>query len=311
VIDKPGLDIVIVNWNTGSYLRECVRSVEEADGSRFELRKIVVVDNASSDDSLAGIGDSGLPIHVIRNETNRGFGAACNQGAAAGEAPFLLLLNPDTRVTPEAIDRTVDFMLDPANADVGICGCRMLDERGEDEFNCWRFPTFGIWVGKLTGLSYLLPRWIPMQRMSAEELSGSGPVDQVIGAYNLVRRPLFEALDGFDERFFVYLEDVDLAFRARELGFSSYYLASVVVHHVGRVSSEQVRGKRLFYLIRSRTEYARKHWPRWQAVTLAFLMLFVEFPVRSLVAIARGRRGDVKHVGEAAANYARYLVVGR
>jgi N-acetylglucosaminyl-diphospho-decaprenol L-rhamnosyltransferase len=309
--ERVGLDIVIVNWNTGSYLRDCLLAVAQADRLRFELRTVVIVDNASSDDSLDGIDATALPIQVIRNETNRGFGAACNQGAAASDAPLLLLLNPDTRVTADAIDLTVEFMLDPANARIGICGCRMLDEDGRDEFNCWRFPSFGIWVGKLTGLSYLFPQWIPMQRMSAEELSGSGPVDQVIGAYNLIRRPLYEALGGFDERFFVYLEDVDLALRARELGFSSYYLKSVVVHHVGRVSSEQVRGKRLFYLIRSRTEYARKHWPRWQAGLLAFLMLFVEFPARSLVALARGRRDDVKDVGEAAANYARYLLVGR
>lgn len=307
----PKLDILIVNWNTGPYLRECLRSVSETTCTQFELAQVVVVDNASSDDSLHGIDDFGLPLRVLRNSSNRGFGAACNQGAAVGRAELLLLLNPDTHVFPDTLDRTVAFMIDPKNAAIGICGARMVSNDESEDLSCWRFPTFWIWVGKLTGLSYAFPRLIPMQRMTLDELGGSGIVDQVIGAYNLIRRPLFEALNGFDERFFVYLEDVDLAYRAHQLGYSSYFLGDVPVHHVGRVSSAQVPGRRLFYLIRSRTEYARKHWPRWQAAVLACLMLVVEFPVRAVAALARGRSEEAKNVGEAALLYARYLLLGR
>ena len=304
----PRVDIVIVNWNTGPYLRECLRSVADSTRTQFELAQVVIVDNASRDDSLDGVEGFELPVRVLRNSTNRGFGAACNQGAAACSSELLLLLNPDTRVFPEALDRTVAFMVDPKNASIGICGARMVSDDATEDFSCWRFPTFSIWVGKLTGISYAFPRLIPMQRMTLEEIGGSGVVDQVIGAYNLIRRPLFEALNGFDERFFVYLEDVDLAYRARQLGYSSYFLSDVPIHHVGRVSSEQVRGRRLFYLIQSRTEYARKHWPRWQAAVLAGLMLVVEFPVRGGAALARGRSNEVKDVGEAALLYARYLL---
>ena len=187
----------------------------------------------------------------------------------------------------------------------------MVNDEGEDEFSCWRFPTFWIWVGKLTGLSYAFPQWIPMQRMTSEEVGSSGIVDQVIGAYFLIRRSLFETLGGFDERFFMYLEDVDLSLRARRIGYSSYFMADLPVYHVGRVSSEQVRGKRLFYLLQSRTEYARKHWPRWQASILALLMLVVEFPVRCAVATVQRRPQEFKDLGEAAFLYARYLRGGR
>jgi N-acetylglucosaminyl-diphospho-decaprenol L-rhamnosyltransferase len=307
----PTLDIVIVNWNTGPHLRECLHSLTRSTRTRFELDRVVIVDNASTDDSLAGIDEIDLPLEVVRNPSNRGFGAACNQGARESRAEFLLFLNPDTRVFEDTIDVTVAFMVDPANAAIGICGCRMVNDNNEDEFSCWRFPTFWIWAAKITGLAYAFPRWIPLQRMTNEEVGGSGVVDQVIGAYNLVRRSLFERLNGFDERFFVYLEDVDLALRARRLGYSSYFLYDVPVHHVGRVSSEQVRGKRLFYLLRSRTEYARKYWPRWQAASLALLMLAVEFPVRCVVTSVRGRPDEVKDVGEAAFRYARYLLLGR
>jgi N-acetylglucosaminyl-diphospho-decaprenol L-rhamnosyltransferase len=309
-VTVPTLDIVIVNWNTGTYLRDCLRSLADSERTRFELGKIVVVDNASTDDSLDAVDSSGLPLQIRRNDANRGFGAACNQGARECSSDFLLLLNPDTRVFPDTIDTTVGFMLEPANARVGICGGRMVNDDGSDEFSCWRFPTFWIWAAKITGLAHAFPRWIQLQRMTNDEVGGNGVVDQVIGAFNLIRRPVFDALGGFDERFFVYLEAVDLAFRARRLGYTSYFLADVPIYHAGRVSSEQVRGKRLFYLLRSRTEYARKHWPRWQATVLAALILVVEFPVRWVIAAVRGRRVEARDVGEAATRYLRYLVAG-
>ena len=90
------------------------------------------------------------------------------------------------------------------------------------------------------------------------------------------------SLDGFDERFFVYMEDVDLAYRSRQFGHPSYFLADVTVYHTGNVSSDQARGNRLFYLLRGRTEYARKHWPRWQAPFLGILTIVIELPVRWL-----------------------------
>ena len=307
----PTLDIVIVNWNTGAYLRDCLRSVADSGRTRFELGQVVVVDNASGDDSLDAVDSPSLPLQILRNDVNRGFGAACNQGARECSSDFLLLLNPDTRVFRDTIDTTVGFMLDPENADVGICGGRMVNDDGSDEFSCWRFPTFWMWAAKITGLAQTFPRWIQLQRMTNDEVGGNAVVDQVIGAYNLIRRPVFDALGGFDERFFVYLEDVDLAYRARRLGYTSYFLADAPVYHAGHVSSDQIRGKRLFYLLRSRTEFARKHWPRWQAAALAVLMLAVEFPVRWVVATVHGRRAEARDVREAAAHYTRYLLAGR
>ena len=304
----PTLDIVIVNWNTGPYLRDCLRSVAQTERNQFELVQVVVVDNASTDDSLNGIEEVGLPLRILRNSANRGFGAACNQGAKLCSSDLLLLLNPDTRVLPDTIDRTVAFLVDPKNEAIGICSGRMVNDADEDEFSCWRFPTFWMWVAKLTGLAYAFPGHIRLQRMTNEEVGGSAVVDQVIGAYNLIRRSLFEELNGFDERFFLYLEDVDFAYRARQLGYASFFLADVPIYHVGGVSSDQVRARRLFYLIRGRTEYARKHWPHWQAALLALLMLVVEFPARGGVALARGDVEEARGVGEAAARYAGYLL---
>jgi N-acetylglucosaminyl-diphospho-decaprenol L-rhamnosyltransferase len=304
---KPSVDIVIVNWNTGPYLRGCLESVAAARGSTYELGNVVVVDNASTDGSLDRLQGIDLPLEIIRNDENRGFSVACNQGAEAGTADLILFLNPDTRLFPETLDSTVAFMANPANAQLGICGAQMLGEDGQRQFSCARFPTFTMFVAHMIGLTRVLPRWFPPQRLTPEEVRHSGIVDQVIGAYFMIRRSVFEALGGFDERFFVYLEDVDLAYRARRLGYPSYFLADVPVYHKEMASSDQVRGRRLFYLLRSRTRYARKHWPAWQAVLLAGLILTVEFPVRAIVSAVRGRPGELREVGEAARMYACYL----
>jgi N-acetylglucosaminyl-diphospho-decaprenol L-rhamnosyltransferase len=303
---RSSLDIVIVNWNAGRYLRDCLRSVAGAQRSAFELLKVVVVDNASTDDSLEEIHDIPLPLHILRNAENRGFAAACNQGARAGDADLVLFLNPDTKVFPDTIDVSVSFMADPRNAHIGICGAQMVADDGAREFSCARFPTLTIFVAKMTGLARAFPRF--EQRLPAEEVNQGGVVDQVIGAYFLIRRSLFEALDGFDERFFVYLEEVDLAYRARRLGYASYFLSHVAVYHAERVSSEQVRAQRLFYLLRSRTEYARKHWPAWQVPLLAALILTVELPARAVVASVRRRRDELSEIGKATWLYARYAL---
>lgn len=305
--DCRSVDVVIVNWNTGQYLRECLRSLAAADRSRLELGRVVVVDNASADDSLDGIADFDLPVSVLGNVENTGFGAAANQGAREGNAEFILFLNPDTTVFPETLDLTVAFMAAPGNSGIGICGGRMVSDGGAPEASCWQFPTFAMWMTMLTGLSHAFPHRFPRQRLDADEPTSSGVVDQVIGAYFLIRRPLFESLGGFDERFFMYLEDVDLAYRARLRGYPSYFLAEVPVYHQGQVSSEQVRAERVFYLLRSRREYARKHWPRWQASTLTAMMLVVELPARGALAAARGQREQAKEIARAAWLYGRYL----
>ncbi len=306
----PTLDIVIVNWNAGAYLGECVQALAAARRSAFELASVTVVDNASTDSSLALLPDVDVPLEVVRNDENRGFGAACNQGARLGSGDYLLFLNPDTRVSESALDVAVAFMSDPANARIGICGAEMVGDDGQRGLSCSRFPTLAMFAAMTTGLSRLFPGRFPPQRMAPEELTGSGVVDQVIGAFFLIRRPLFEALDGFDERFFMYMEEVDLAYRARERGFLSYYLAEAVVYHKERVSSDRARGDRLAYLLESRSEYGRKHWAAWASAFFPALILVVELPLRAIQALARGNRAAVADVGHAAPLYARY-VAGR
>jgi N-acetylglucosaminyl-diphospho-decaprenol L-rhamnosyltransferase len=297
----PGsIQIVIVNWNTGEFLRRCLRSIVPAAARPdVNLVGVTVIDNGSVDDSAIELGDLDLPLTVVCNRINVGFAAACDQGAARSEADYLLFLNPDTELDPEALAFVTAFMDDPGNERVGICGAQVVDPGGAPASSCSRFPTLRVMFGKMTGLSRLLPRWFPEHHLRPEETRASGFVDQVIGAFFFVRRPLFEALGGFDTRYFIYYEEVDLALRARERGFGSYFLREARVIHRGGVSADQAIDLRLYHSLHSRWLYARRHWPRRQAAVLVVLTFAVELPARLLVGLLGGRLREVRAIASA------------
>ncbi|GAC1410602.1 MAG: hypothetical protein NVSMB6_11210 [Burkholderiaceae bacterium] len=277
-------DIVIVNWNAGAYLNRCLSSVNQATVQATDLvASLTVVDNGSTDHSLDGVGDAGTgPLRCIANTQNRGFGAACNQGAAAGSGGLILFLNPDAAVSYQTLAATSSFMSDPANARVGICGVRLVDDNGQTSRSCSRFPSLRIYLTDALGLNRFFPdRFVP-QAMCEWDHETTRPVDQIMGAYFCIRRPLFEALGGFDERFFVYSEEVDLSYRAFCNGYTSMFLASVAAYHKGGASSGNVKARRLFYYLRSRMLYSYKHFALGSAVVFSVTTLFLE-PMARLI----------------------------
>jgi N-acetylglucosaminyl-diphospho-decaprenol L-rhamnosyltransferase len=255
------VDVVIVNWNTGGLLRQALASIASSERQGLGSVRAVVVDNASADDSLSRIEDAGVPLRVIRNDRNRGFAAACNQGASGSAADYLLFLNPDMTLFADTLRRAVGFMDSERGAGVGIAGVRLEDEDGAFTHSCARFPSLGVQAMEVSGLPYLAPDRFHAGPMSESECREDRPVDHVAGAFFLMRRELFESMGGFDERFFVYAEECDLAFRAKRAGWPSHYLAGIRARHAGGRSSEQVKPQRLFYLLRSRTQYFDKHHP--------------------------------------------------
>jgi N-acetylglucosaminyl-diphospho-decaprenol L-rhamnosyltransferase len=306
----PGsIQIVIVNWNTGDFLRRCLQSIIPAAARPdVDLVGVTVIDNASVDGSAVELGDLDLPLTVVCNRTNVGFAAACDQGAAKSEADYLLFLNPDTELDPEALALLTAFMDHPGNQRVGICGAQVVDPGGAPTISCSRFPTLRVVFGKMTGLSRLLPRLFPEHHLRPEETRASGFVDQVIGAFFFVRRALFDALHGFDTRYFIYFEEVDFSLRAREQGFSSYFLREARVIHHGRVSADQAVDLRIYHSLRSRSLYARHHWPRRQAELLVVLTFAVELPARLLVGLLGGRPNEIRAIASAYRRLLRAMV---
>ncbi|WP_353691325.1 glycosyltransferase family 2 protein [Streptomyces sp. RG80] len=300
------MDVVIVNWNTGHCLRDCLRSIVHTDRSRLTVERIVVVDNASTDDSLKALSTDGIPLDVLRNPRNRGFAAACNQGATRGRGELLLFLNPDTTLYHDTLRAVAAFLGTPTARSVGICGGRMLDGRGRPGISCSRFPTLRVFFGKTTGLDRLAPALFPPHHLRPAE---SGPVDQVIGAFFLLRRTLFERLGGFDERYFLYFEETDLALRARHRGLRSYYLHEARVTHLAGVSSAQLGGGRLRHSLCSRTRYVVRHWPRSHAWLLMALTLTVEPAARLARAALHRSASEARTVLAGYGGYLRWLAV--
>lgn len=289
----PKIDIIIVNWNSGKQLHNCLQSLSLANPKNCELGNIIVVDNASIDGSIEFVGGLDLPIVILRNNINRGFAAACNQGATGSKADYLLFLNPDTQLSENSLTAPIAFMEQPENRRVGILGIQLVDDEGRVSRTCARFPTPGRFFAKMLGLDRLFPRVFPSHLMNEWDHADSREVDQVMGAFFLVRRSVFEMLNGFDERFFVYFEEVDFSFRARQLGWRSFYLAEAQAYHKGGGTSEQIRAKRLFYSLRSRILYGYKHFSRTAATLLMLGTLIVEPLSRIALGVVHGSRSEI------------------
>ena len=294
MISSKCIGIIIVNWNAGNQLCECLESIKTVRKDDFMLSSVVVVDNASTDGSADGLEDIDLPLVIIRNAQNLGFAAACNQGAKWSNAEYLLFLNPDTRLFEDSLIKPVAFMEQPQNKEVGIIGIQLVDETGQISRTCARFPAPGMFFTKMLGLNMLFPRYFPSHFMSEWDHGEIREVDQVMGAFFMIRRNLFDTLGGFDERFFVYFEDLDLSYRANNAGWKTVYLADAQAYHKGGGTSEQVKATRLFYSLRSRILYGYKHfgWP--SATLLTAGTLFLEPFSRLALAIGRGSGREAK-----------------
>jgi N-acetylglucosaminyl-diphospho-decaprenol L-rhamnosyltransferase len=287
------LDIVIVNWNAGSQLLECLESINVACDSDVKLNRVVVVDNASVDGSLEAISHLTLPLTIIQNGENLGFGRACNQGALESKADFLLFLNPDTRLFPDSLFSPLQFLENKKNSKIGICGIQLVDETGIVVRTCARFPRANTFTIKMLGLDRIFPVLFKSNFMTEWDHNETMEVDQVMGAFFLIRRSLYDALGGFDERFFVYFEEVDISYRASKSGWKTIFLASAQVFHKGGGTSQQVKARRLFYSIRSRILYAFKHYHMLSATYLLVLTLLIEPLSRIIHAFGWGSKSQI------------------
>jgi len=286
---RSSVGIAIVNWNAGAQLRECLSSIDAASWDAVTLTGVVIVDNASSDRSLDHLpSTTGVPLRIIRNRANRGFGAACNQAAAVLEADYLLFLNPDAVLQRDSIPATVAWLDDPGHAKYGIAGIQLVDKRGVVSRSCSRFPTWRSMLTKVLGLDRLIPVLFSGYVMEEWDHLQSRDVDHVIGAFYMVRTGVFRALRGFDEAFFVYFEDLDFSRRAADAGWRSRYLTEIRAFHKGGGTSEQIKSRRLFYSLRSRLVYARKHFSPAGAALIAVSTLAIEPFIRMASCVLGG-----------------------
>lgn len=241
-------DVVIVAYNSADTLRACVEPL-----ARHPSLSLVVVDNASSDDGARTIAD--LDVTIIESSRNLGFAGGCNLGWRRGTSPFVVFVNPDVRTDPEDLLRLTDALGSP---DVGLVAPRILNDDGSIQHSQHRFPTLiSSWLQAAFLHRALGGRpWAHEDVVAAAAYARPGEPDWVGGACIALRRDTLEALDGFDELFFMYCEDMDLCRRVRDRGLRVEYTPSATVSHTGGVSAP--RPQRVEMLTRSRVLYAAK-----------------------------------------------------
>lgn len=261
------------------------------------LQLVVVVDNGSHGGSDQALTLTGASLRLLRNAENRGFAAACNQGATTCDSELVLFLNPDTRLHANSLAVPLAHLGEPGHAATGIAGIQLLDETGRIARSCARFPKSAHFAAQALGLDRLWPA--TAHAMLDWDHADTREVDQVIGAFFLVRRSVFDALGGFDERFFVYFEEVDLSLRARQAGWRSAFFADGQAFHRGGGTTDQVKARRLFYSLRSCLLYCRKHFTRPQRWALALTTWTIEPLARVVHLAAHGRWREIGPVAHA------------
>jgi GT2 family glycosyltransferase len=248
-----------VNFNAEKLLKKCLGSVyTETKQIPFD---VWVVDNNSTDASVPMMRQNFPQVNLIENKENVGFAKANNQAITKCTGDYILLLNPDTRILQNAIEKMVDFM--DANPTVGICGCKVLNEDGTLQLACRRsIPTPGVAFFRLTGLSKLFPKSKIMAKYNLTYLDLDKPqgVDAVSGAFLMIRKKVVDGIGLLDERFFMYGEELDWCLRAKKAGWAvMYYPDAEIVHYKGECSKSNSR-KAAFEFYRSMYLFHKKHF---------------------------------------------------
>jgi GT2 family glycosyltransferase len=259
----PSVDVIVVSWNDRDNLATALDSLFDLSEIRRdpEFAAVTVSDNGSSDGSLEMLRERyGARVAVIENNANLGFGAGVNRAIAQTGAPFIFLVNPDATVRDGVLAHLVDFM--NAHPRCAIAGPKIYEADGRVAESCGEFDT---WTGAFLRSSAwgdlpFLRRFANGARLRSWDYASERSVDLVIGAAMMLRRSIIDSIGAFDERYFMYHEEVDLAKRVADAGFESWFVPSAEATHTGKGSSA---GRSVeAYKQRSRRYYWIKHHGR-------------------------------------------------
>jgi N-acetylglucosaminyl-diphospho-decaprenol L-rhamnosyltransferase len=247
------VSIVIVNWNAREVLLRCLQSIRST--TTDQSIETIVIDNASHDDSRALIRQHFDWVTLIENSTNIGFAAANNQGLQHSRNPYILLLNPDTELQPNALQLLHQFMIDQPRC--GAAGARLLNPDGTLQPSAFPMPSLRREVWRLLHLDAIKP--YALYPMSRWPIDAARSVDSVQGACVIVRRAALDQIGLFDEDYFIYSEEIDLCYRLRTAGWSIDWLPQAQVVHHGGQSTQQVADEIFIRLYQGKIIFFRKH----------------------------------------------------
>ena len=242
--ERRGLDVSIVSYRCEALLRDCLESLRRHPAS--VPTRIQVIDNASGDGTSGMVAREFPSVELTVNRRNAGFAAAANLGIAGGSAPYVLVLNPDCEIREGTLDRLLDLL--GARPEVGICGPMLVRPSGEPDHAAKRgFPTPLSSLGHFAGLGRRPRAPAALRGYVAPDPSRGGPVDAVNGAFMLMRRATLDRIGAFDEGYWMYMEDLDLSYRARQAGWLTWYEPAAVATHLKSGTVGPHRSLRLNY----------------------------------------------------------------
>jgi hypothetical protein len=282
--------IIVINWNTRELLAECLASIA-ATTADLDV-ETVVVDNGSADGSAAMVRERFPHARLIANRDNLGFARANNQAIAATATPYVLMLNSDARLLPDALRHLLALLA--ASPRTGLVGAQLRDPSGAFQASHFRFPTLWQEALMLSGVGRAIHGpWYPSFGPTADDRPRV--VDWVGGACMLARRAALDAVGGFDEGYLLYGEETDLCYALREAGWQVWYEPAALVLHHGSASTIRLEAAREVRLYRSRVRFFRKHYgaaaARWLAAEL-YLFTPLKVALHGLLrALSGGRLG--------------------
>jgi GT2 family glycosyltransferase len=268
---NPEISIIIVNRNRSDLLFNCLKSI--FDNSCRRSSKIIIVDNASTDDSIKLIEQNFKDIKLIKNQINKGFAAACNQGLNTADGRFILFLNSDTIILKDSIDTLAEFLEKTPQA--ALCVPKLLNPDGSIQPNVYHFTTFRSILARYTIFKYfgLFKKDRDFYKMRHFSYDHIAEIDRPMGAAMMAKKDALEKINNFDEGFFFYFEDADLCLRLKKTGFKIYFIPDAQIVHIGGASSQSLgRHKTDMMFYRSMFYYFRKH--RGKFNTFLFSSIF-------------------------------------
>lgn len=303
-----GIDVsvVVVSWNTRDILWDCLESVYAQ--TKDVSIEVIVIDNASADGSPEMVKRDFPKVCLIENADNRGFAAGNNQGMRLAAGRYVLLLNSDTIVLDNAIDKTVAFA--DRNPRAAVVGCRVLNRDRTLQPTCFMHPSllnmflFATYLNKLFPGSHFFGR----ERMTWWKRDDVRDVEVVTGCFMLVRRAAIDQVGLMDESFFIYGEETDWCFRFRQAGWKSLFMPQAEIIHLGGASSSRAANEMTLQLKAGVLQFICKHGTRARYVASCMLMgafLAVRIPFWAMKAILSRR--DRRNSWSRASTYARGL----
>ena len=252
------LSIIIVSWNTKELLKKCLDSIynNQADLSL----EIIVADNNSSDGTAKMVEAHFPKVKLMANDKNLGFAAANNQALIIAHGQYVLFLNPDTEIINDGLKKSVEFM--KQNQDCGALGPRLLFADKSLQPSVRRWPTFWPIFLMLIKAPKIFKDLKAIDHYLARDFDYSKlqEVDQIMGAYLMVPRTIFSKVGFFDQRFFIWFEEVDFCLRIKRAGLKVIYNPQIeVIHHGGASFAQEALVKKQWQFFKSALRYFLKN----------------------------------------------------